>query len=62
MVLDSSSFLAITQEQFETLVEAKNGHLSILFIEEKFDLLVENFLELEDAMLGSTNRHMVHKD
>ena len=62
MVLDSSSFLTITQEEFEALSEAKTGHLSVLFIEEKFDLLAENYLEFEDAMLGSTNRHMVHKD
>src|SRR5688572_9822556 len=62
MVLESSSFLSITQEEYEALAEAKTGHLSVLFIEEKFDLLVENYLELEDAMLRSTNRHMVHKD
>jgi len=61
-VLGSSSFLAITESEFNALVSAKAGLLSTLFVEEKFDLLVENYLELENSLLDSTARFMVHRD
>lgn len=61
-VAGSSSFLSITAEEFKALAAASEGHLSTLFVEEKFDLLIENYLELENAMLDSIGRHMVHQD
>ena len=55
-VLNHKSFLQITESEFLAIEAAKDGLLQALFIEEKFDLVIENLLDLESTMLNSTVR------
>ena len=41
------------------IAEAKEGLFKALFVEEKFDLVAENYLELETCFLDSTAKNMV---
>ncbi len=59
LVLRSSAFIPISEEEYLELAVSKAGLLEALFIEEKFDLLVDNYLELETRLLESTARHTV---
>lgn len=47
----SSSPVEIPKSRYDATVEAKAALLECLFIEEKFDLLIENYLELERTLL-----------
>lgn len=55
-VLNYQAFLPITESQFWEIGAAKDGLLQALFIEEKFDLVIENLLDLESTMLNSAVR------
>lgn len=59
LVLRSTAFIPIAEEEYLELAVSKAGLLEALFIEEKFDLLVDNYLELETTLLESTARHTV---
>lgn len=58
----TQSFLPITVAEYEELRGAKVGLLHSLAVEEKFDHVVENFLELETALLQTALAFMVHPD
>lgn len=58
-VHDSDAFLSISEEEYHAITEAKEDLFKILFVEEKFDLVVENYLELETCFLDSAAQHMV---
>jgi hypothetical protein len=58
-VVSSTAFLPISEKEYEEIAEAKAGLLEALFVEEKFDLVVENYLELELCFLESTTKNMV---
>ena len=58
-VLGSSAFVPISAEDYVEISAAKAGLVGTLNVEEKFDLVVENYLELETCFLDSTARHMV---
>jgi len=47
----ASTPVDIPEGRYEATVEAKSSLLECLFIEEKFDLLIENYLELEKTLL-----------
>ncbi len=47
------------EDEYRELATSKAGLLEALFIEEKFDLLMDNYLELETTLLESTARHTV---
>ncbi|HJW75798.1 MAG TPA: hypothetical protein VJ787_09045 [Thermoleophilia bacterium] len=53
------AFLPISPDDFEAIAEAKEGLLECLGIEEKFELVVENFLELEDSLLHAGLVNMI---
>lgn len=55
-VLDHKAFIQITESEFWEIEAAKDGLLQALFIEEKFDLVIENLLDLESTMLNSAVR------
>jgi hypothetical protein len=55
-VLDRKTFIQITESEFLDIEAAKDGLLQALFIEEKFDLVIENLLDLESTMLNSAMR------
>jgi hypothetical protein len=62
LILGSSSVEFITELEYEEISGAKARLLDALFIEQKFDLVVENYLELEQELLASTARFMLHGD
>lgn len=59
LVHDSTAFVPISQEEYSAIAEAKEGLFKALFAEEKFDLVVENYLKLETCFLDSTDKNMV---
>jgi hypothetical protein len=46
----------IPESRFRKLDAAQMSLLELLFIEEKFDVMVENYLELESELLNTTAR------
>ncbi len=62
LVLGSNKFVPISKEDYDSIREAKRGLLQCVFIEEKFDLVVENYLELEKTIMASVVRHMVQSE
>ncbi len=57
--IGSSTFLVISKTEYDEMVIAKVKLLETLAVEEKFDLVVENYLELESCLLDVTARNMV---
>ena len=53
------TFLPIGGRDYASITEARIGLIQCLSIEEKFDLVVENYLELEDALLHSALKSLV---
>lgn len=53
-VLNKVPELSISAERFEELVVAREGISETLGMEEKFNLLLENYVEFEDCLLHST--------
>ena len=58
-VIGSSAFVEISREDYEYFKLAKANSLEVLFIEMKFDFVIENFLELEMSFLEIAANHMV---
>ena len=58
-VIGSSSFLDISLQEYENIKIAKANLLEMLFIEEKFDVVIENYLEIELELLKIPARYMV---
>lgn len=58
-VLDSVAFVAITEDEYKVIQQARNGLMECLFMEEKFDLLIENYFEFEMSLLEISTRSMV---
>ncbi|ULA64259.1 MAG: hypothetical protein LZF86_110962 [Nitrospira sp.] len=59
LVLDSTAFVPITEDEYISIAKAKDGLFKVLSAEEQFDLVVENYLELEASFLESTVKNMV---
>jgi hypothetical protein len=59
MVLGSRAYVHISENEYQEIKNAKIALLESLFIEEKYDLVVENYLELEGSLLESVARHMI---
>lgn len=57
--LGSSVAIKITEQEYKKIKTAKNNLLEILYIEEKFDIFVDNYLEFEMDLLNYAARHMV---
>lgn len=58
--IGSSAFsVPISEKEYEQIASAKAGLLESLFVEEKFDLVMDNYLELESCFLDATARMMV---
>ena len=58
-VIGSRTFVPLAKQEFDGIADAKGALLLCLAIEERFDLVVENFLEFEMALLESTLRDSV---
>ena len=58
-VLDSKNAVSIDEEEYKELCHAQDVLLHALFIEEKLDLLLENFVEYENELLSIGLSRMV---
>jgi hypothetical protein len=56
----SEGVVAIPESQYKSIVHARDQLLVLLFLEQKFDLVIENFLELETELLSSSARYLMH--
>lgn len=61
-VLGNSLFIDISKEEYLFLLKAKKSLIELLYIEEKFDIIIENYLEFEMELLSSSTRLMVHSN
>lgn len=55
----SSAFIDISGEEYRNIKLAKENLLEMVFIEEKFDVVIENYLELEIEIMEISARYMV---
>lgn len=60
LVTGTEGVVPISKEQYEEIASAKEKLLTMLFIEQKFDLVVEDFLELETELLSSSARFLMY--
>ena len=58
-VLDSSSFISLSNDEFHSLAVALDNVQLALYIEEQLELVLSNYLELEDDLLSMGTRWMV---
>jgi hypothetical protein len=61
-VLGSTSTVPISENEHQELSAARKSLRDALFLEEKFDLVLSNYLELETDLLTIAARDMVHND
>lgn len=62
MTLGFTGFIELTEEEFKTIKGARDRLFEVLFLEEKFDFVTENYLEYETEILASAARFMVFRD
>lgn len=61
-VLGRSDFISISKDEYDSIRRAREGIFESLFLEEKYDLIVENYLEFETTMQEITARAMIRLD
>ena len=59
LVLGSPKFVLIAEEEYIDIRRRRDLLLEALFIEEKFDLVIDNYLEFETDLLDAVARAMV---
>lgn len=59
LVLGSPKFVEMTEEEYLRCYQSREKLLEALYLEEKFDVVVDNYLEFETDLLDSAARHMV---
>src|SRR5437867_3837750 len=59
-VVESDALWPIAEAEYRELAEAHNGLMVLLFLEEKFDLVAESYLEFENSLLNSTLEHITN--
>lgn len=60
--VNAAAGIDISPEEFERIVAAKQGVGAVVAIEEKFNLLMENYAEFERELLDITLRRVVFQD
>ena len=55
-------FVEISKEQYEAIASSRKCLLECLYIEQKFDLLVENYLDYEISLLSSSASYMIFRN
>lgn len=58
----ASRFHELSLDEFKNMRTARDGLFEALYLEEKFDFLIENYLEFETELLAVAARHMVFND
>ena len=61
-VLGCKEFIEISKAEFEDVLRARDCFFDALGIEEKFDLVAENYAEFENELLRLTLRRMLFED
>jgi hypothetical protein len=61
-VLGSSASIELSEAEYLQLKSAQKNLLEALFMEEKLDVVISNYLELETDLLSSAARHMVQRN
>ena len=59
LVMGFDGFLEIEEVEYTLAKTARQNLLEILFLEEKFDLVTENFYEYETELLSIASRMMI---
>jgi hypothetical protein len=59
LVLGCAAFVRLTEAEYAQIREKRDLLLEILYVEQKFDLLLDNYLEFETDLLQSCAREMV---
>jgi len=59
MILESSDAIELNKSEFDTLIEAVDGLLLCVEVEENFDCIIENYRELEESMFGEALRSVM---
>ena len=62
VVYSSSGFIELTENEYEQIELARKNLFEVLFIEEKFDFVSENYYELETELLSIASRMIVFHD
>jgi hypothetical protein len=57
--IGSRAFVAITEPEYLAVLEAHKGLRELLGVEEKFNVLLENYVELEEAIFHESLQHLV---
>ena len=58
-VLGSKAFIPITEKEYQDIQTAKEGLVESLYLEEKYDLVLENFYEYEMELLRLSTHQML---
>lgn len=61
-VLGPKAFVPISKDEYESISQSHSGSLELLFLEEKYDLIVENYFEFETSLLEIVSRDMIRRD
>jgi 5-keto 4-deoxyuronate isomerase len=62
LITSCNHHVEISHEYFETLKSKKEFLIEALFVEEKFNLVLENYSEFELELLGNSVRNMLFHD
>ena len=62
LVLSAKQFIDLSQAEFESIREAKTNLVMALNVEEKLNLVLENYAELEREMLGIAADHLLFQN
>jgi hypothetical protein len=61
-VMSFNGFVELSKEEYDTVMSARKTLFEVLFLEQKLDLLLENYLEYEMELLNSAARYMLYRD
>ena len=61
-VLGNQTFIPITEKEYQDIQIAKEGLVESLFLEEKFDIVLENFYEYEMELLQLSTHQMLFRN
>lgn len=61
-VLGCGLFIDITEEEYQAISISKNCLLEALYLEQKLDIVIEDYIEFEMELLASSTRQMVNRN
>jgi hypothetical protein len=62
LTLGSPGIIEIPKEQYQNIKSAREALFEVLYLEEKFDIVIENYLEYETELVSSSARWMLFRD